>query len=111
MTDASARELIEIAVRGERDIREDELRQILLHDASVGFDPHARERVRGRLAETTWRGSVLKGSDTLPPDVVHYLWHVITRREWPVGTSLHDYIESLRAVVLDPSSGVLVFHY
>jgi hypothetical protein len=102
-------ELIESAFA--RPTQAAELQAIVRHVAAAGFSPAARERVRGRLAGTLWQGHRLRGSDMLSPDVVHYLWHVVHRREWPDGTSLADYVESLRAVILDPNSGILVGRY
>jgi hypothetical protein len=77
----------------------------------VGFDPTAQERVRGSLAGTEWRGVTLKGSDRLPPAERHYLRHVRKLQEWPVGTSLEEYIESVRRIVRDPRSGVFTSQY
>jgi hypothetical protein len=39
------------------------------------------------------------------------LKHVIKRQEWPIGTSLAAYFASLRAVILDPASGVFTSRY
>jgi hypothetical protein len=84
---------------------------ILSHVAQVGFDPTARERARGELAGIAWQGRVLRGADQIPPLERHYVKHVLMRREWPPGTSLADYVESLRAVILDPTSGVFACSY
>lgn len=92
-------------------ISEANLDLVLWHVAEVGFALHTRERVCGRLTGTVWEGRTLKGSDMLPPAEVHYLWHVVRRREWPEGTSLAEYIESLRTVVLDATSGIVLGHY
>jgi hypothetical protein len=111
VTDASIHDLLAAITRGEREVREDALRRILKHVANAGFDSNALERVRGRLAGISWQESVLTGADRLSPAVVHYLWHVIKRREWPTGTTLPEYLSGLREVVLDPSSGVVAFKY
>jgi hypothetical protein len=92
-------------------LSEAELEAVLQFVASAGFDPAARERLRGDLAGVTWRGVTLRGSDRLPPAERHYLKHVIKRQEWPIGTSLADYLASLRAVILDPMSGVFTSRY
>ena len=47
----------------------------------------------------------------MPPDVRHWLLHVVVRREWPDGTTLAAYVESLRAVILDPDSGIFINWY
>lgn len=103
--------LILEAAAGERKLTRAELRRVLEHVAQAGFDPNARERVRGRLAEREWQGTVLRGGDRLPPADVHYLRHVVAGREWPAGTTLVAYLGSIGAVVLDPRSGVLVCRY
>jgi hypothetical protein len=107
----SVQELIDVAMNSTRELRPNELQRVLEHIATVGFDPHALERVRGRLAGVHWQGIVLTGTDVLPPATVHYLWHVVIRREWPAGTTLEEYVDSLRDVVLDPASGVVAFKY
>jgi hypothetical protein len=107
---SEADRLIGAAAKG-ADLSTTELRLILEHVAQAGFDPHALEQVRGRLAGIVWRGRVLGGKDRLPPSEVKYLWHVLTRREWPPGTSLRDYTEGLRQLVLDASSGVFTNRY
>lgn len=72
-----------------------------------------RRRVsgQGRLAGIEWQGRMLTDRDRLPPTEVHDLWHVVTRREWPQGTSMQEYIGGIREVLLDPTSGVFVGRY
>lgn len=103
--------LILEAAEGRRPLTDAELRRILEHVAGAGFDPHARERVRGRLAGMTWRGAVLRGRDCLPPAEVKFLSHVVVDREWPDGTDLNVYVRSIRQIILDPSSGVFTSQY
>ena len=50
----------------------------------------------------------MSAQDRLPPAVVHYLAHVANFQEWPSGTSLEQYLESLRQVILDSTAGVLL---
>lgn len=47
----------------------------------------------------------------MPPDVVHYLRHAVKRQQWPPGTTLEEYVESLRALAHDPARGVVVSRY
>jgi hypothetical protein len=101
--------LIEAALS--RPLLPGELDVILTYVAGVGFSPYAQERARGRLAGMLWQGQSLRGGDMLSPEVVHFLWHVVRRREWPDGTSIVEYRNSLRAVILDPTSGVFVARY
>ena len=53
------------------------------------------ERGGGRLAGLVWNGRTLTGCDFLPPGEAHYLRHVIGRQEWPTGSTLNDYYQSL----------------
>ncbi|MBI4493018.1 MAG: hypothetical protein HY690_09515 [Chloroflexi bacterium] len=107
----SVDQLILEAATGARELSRAELRQVLEHVAQAGFDPDSREGVRGRLAGATWRGAVLRAQDRLPPAELKYLWHVRERQEWPVGTTLHEYIESIRRIIVDPTSGVFLDRY
>ncbi len=108
---AAADVLILAAATGARPLSDQELAVVLAHAAQAGFDPQARERARGELAGVTWRGQMLQGSSMLPPAERHYVKHVLVRQEWPEGTTLNDYVESIRAVILDPSSGVAIGRY
>ncbi len=88
-----------------------ELQLVLDQVAVAGFDPGARERARGSLAGLRWRGQVLRGADMLPPADAHYLRHAAIGQEWPAGTTLEGYVTSIRAVILDERSGVLISRY
>ena len=90
---------------------EEELGNIVTHVAEVGFDPIGRERAGGRLVGVFWRGRRLTASDLLLPAEVHFLRHPIAQAEWPSATSLERYLASLREVVEDPRSGLLVSRY
>ncbi len=104
----SVADLLREAATGARRLTPDELRRVLEHVAHAGFDPTPNARAGGRLAGMAWQGRVLKGSDRLPPAEVHYLRHVVARPEWPPGTTLGEYLDSIRAVILDAESGVLL---
>ncbi len=106
----AADRLLLAAAQGRR-LSPGELQLVLAHVAQAGFDPHARERAGGRLAGMSWQGRTLQGSDLLSPVEVHYLRHVVARQEWPAGTTLDDYLSSLRRVILDPRSGILISQY
>ncbi len=54
---------------------------------------------------------MLQGSSWLPPAERHSLKHVLVRHEWPDSTTLEDYLASIRAVILDPTSGVATRNY
>ncbi len=95
----------------ERDASEDEIRRIREYVAERGFDPDALERVRGRGAGIVWRGQTLRGRDQLPPAEAHYVRHVLAEQEWPLGTSLQEYLECVAQIVLDQGSGVFLSYY
>lgn len=103
--------LINVAATGTRRLTPDELRRVLEHVAQAGFDPDAQERAGGRLAGTMWRGRILRGSDPLSPSEAHYLRHVERGQEWPTGTTLQDYFQSIRDVVRDSYSGVITSQF
>jgi hypothetical protein len=88
-----------------------EVEVILKHVASAGFDPTARETGRRPLEGGIWQGQRLTTRSRLPPEVRHWLLHARVRQEWPNGTTQHQYVESLRRVLLDPDSGIFVNHY
>lgn len=103
--------LIHESAAGGHILTADELQQVLLHVAAAGFDPAAREAARGPLRGLIWDGQLLTASSRIPADVRHWLLHVHVNREWPDGTTLDGYIRSLRALVLDPESGVFINTY
>ncbi len=106
-----ANDLIRAVSASDRPVTETELNRILDHVARAGFDEHAREAARGPLRGQMWQGQPVIGNTRLPPTVRHWLLHVQVKREWPLGTSLAGYVDSLRQVVLDPDSGVFVNTY
>ena len=100
--------LIVEAATGARELTPDELRRVLEHVAGAGFTPAPDTRVGGRLAGIAWQGRTLRGSDRLTSAETHYLRHVVAQQEWPPGTTLDEYLTSIREVVLDATSGILV---
>lgn len=70
----------------------------------AGFDPGARERVRGDIRH------IFAERHVAPLDT-HFARHVQVRQEWPEGTTREQYIDNARALVRDPSSGVFVSRY
>ena len=53
----------------------------------------------------------MRTGDRLPPAEIHYLRHVVIQDEWPAGATLAGYVASIRAVIADPASGVLVSRF
>lgn len=87
-----------------------DLSAVTAHIAGVGFS-QSSTRAGGRLAGLAWKGSVLSGGDMLPNAEAHYLRHCIANNEWPVGTTLSDYLASLQSVVTNSSTRVFVSRY
>jgi hypothetical protein len=58
-----------------------ELAELAAYVAAAGFDPHARETVRGRPAGVMWRGQAVRTAERLPPEELKFLWHAIVQGE------------------------------
>jgi hypothetical protein len=89
-------------------LRPEELDRVVAHVASAGFRPCSRYPAGGRLEGVIWQGRPLGRTDTLTVAEAHYLRHVLVRQEWPVGTTLGQYLSSIRDRVVDPACGLLV---
>jgi hypothetical protein len=100
-------QLILDAAKGKRTLTSERLREIQEHVARAWYNLSQEQRVSRELSGIQWKGRFLQLGDTLPTDVVHYLKHVVARREWPLGTGFDEYRESLRNVIRDPESGLL----
>ncbi|MCX6023511.1 MAG: hypothetical protein NTZ05_17620 [Chloroflexi bacterium] len=106
----SAADRLIIAAAGGRTLDTAELRFVREHVAQAGFSPGQTARASG-LSGMVWQGRVLRGGDRITAADYHYLDHVVKREEWPLGTSLDDYVHSIRTTVSDPNSGVAVSYY
>ncbi len=106
------RSIIEAAGRG-WSISEEELDLIVRHVARRGFPPEENARVRLWMDGKRWGGRTLRSGvgNRTTQLAAHYLKHVERDREWPDGTSPAEYVESIRRVVLDPTSGVALNEY
>lgn len=107
----NADELIKVAGLGLRELTPAELKRVVEQAARAGFDPEGKERAGGRVAGLVWKGKMLKGSDMLPPGEAHYLRHVVDQKEWPEGTTLEEYYQSLEEVIRDDNSGILISRF
>jgi hypothetical protein len=58
-----------------------------------------------------WAGRIVHSNDRLSVDVVHYLRHVVARREWSRDTTFTAYLRSLRATIEDESTGIYLSRY
>ena len=72
------------------------------------FHPTVMEKAGGRLTGLDWNGNLITGKTRLPSDVVHYLRH---KNEWPVGTTLDEYISSIKQVLSDHKTKIFVSRY
>ncbi len=99
--------LIQSTLREER-ASDEAVQQLRAHVASTGFDLASHTRVGRRAANARWQGRILTGAEQLPSADAHYLRHVVAGGEWPSGTTLSDYVDDLRAAILNPDGGILV---
>jgi hypothetical protein len=102
--------IVDAATTG-RALTPDELRAMLDHVARAGFTPATTSRVGSLGAGTSWRGRTLRPGDRLLPVEAHYVRHVLGQQEWPPGTTLAQYVQSITAVILDSRSGILTCRY
>ena len=105
--------LIVEAATGVRRLTGRELQLIRRHVADAGFDPMTTLPADARVVGLTPLGGLapLQLGDPVPAAELHYLRHVVSQQEWPVGTSRADYIRSARDLALDSRTGVLISEY
>lgn len=102
--------IIDIA-KTTRNATDDELAEIAAHVASRGFDPGATTKLGKRGAGVFWQGHTYRSNERVPNDVAHYLRHVVATPEWPVGTTLAQYIGSLQQAAGDPDVSIHLSRY
>lgn len=100
--------LIDDLIATDRDATDDEIVLIRQVVSSAGFDPNAISRVRGPLVGVTFERRVLARGDTLPNDAWHYAKHVVGGREWPAGTTISQYVSSLRQAIIAAANPILL---
>jgi hypothetical protein len=75
----------------------------------AGFPTDEPQHVPGRIVGmTNLSREIIQNGDLLPASEVHYLDHVLKKREFPDGTSLEEYLEFASQVINDPDSGILI---
>lgn len=84
----------------------EEVEIVRQHIATAGFDPAALDRIDRRVEALGYPIGSLCSTEEL-----HYLRHVVAQQEWPAGTTQAEYVQSLRELVLDPNSRLLVSQY
>lgn len=107
----SADDLIRVVGVGLRELTPQELNKVIEHVANIGFNPNALEKCGSRIGGLVWNGQVLKSTDKLPTGVVHYLRHVVAQSEWSQGTLLDDYYKSLKNIILDKETKIVISRY
>ncbi|MEZ0396822.1 MAG: phage minor head protein [Anaerolineales bacterium] len=107
----SVSDLIRIAGLGLRELNDDELQRIVEKITKAGFNREHSSLVKPEMAGIFWGGKYLKVGERLPTDEWHFVKHVLVRQEWPEGTSLTGYLDSLRAVIRNPESGIMISKY
>lgn len=91
---------------GMRQLSEKDLRLIARHVARKYFARSKFLFVRNYARNKRWGGRIVRRNDRIESAADHYLKHVETNQEWPVGTTPAEYVQSLRDVILDPDSGI-----
>lgn len=111
-----SRQMLELA-EGQRRLTDAEIAGLAQHIAAVGFDPNAKERLRGRGAVrhdgtlVIWSGVLMTGNTLVSPELAHFLRHVEARPEWPRGTTPATYVQSIKAMVIDPTTAIFSSRY
>jgi len=107
----SVSDLIRVGGLGLRELSNDELQKIVEKVANSGFNRENTSLVKPEMAGLVWKGKPLKIGERLPADEWHFVKHVLARQEWPEGTSLDEYLESLRTVIRSPENGIMISKY
>lgn len=107
----SVDDLIRISGLGLHELTSGEMERVVQHVANAGFSSTEKMQVRTPIRGQYWNGKRLEIGDMIPTEVGHYLKHVIVSQEWPEGTTLEDYKQSLQEVILDPDSDIFVSKY
>jgi len=92
-----------------REIADEELRRLRKYLVSWTLDRPLRIVADSETWGYPWPGPddpPILPADQLDQREAKYLKHVVHRGEWPVGTSIDEYMATLRHVVLDENGGV-----
>jgi len=107
----NAEELIKFASLDLRPLTNKEIGKVTSFVAERGFNDNLLEKAGGRLTGLEWEGNTIRGSNMMGTGVVHYLRHVIAGNEWPAGTTLEEYYDSISQVVQDKQTKVFISRY
>lgn len=77
--------------------------------ADRGYGPSSMKRADAVVRHAaSLGGRTLRGREQLPAAERDYLKHAVGLQEWPSGISPRQYVESLRAAVLDVDGGIFL---
>jgi hypothetical protein len=107
----NAEELIKFASLDLRPLTRVEIGKITNLVAERGFNDNLLEKAGGRLTGLEWQGNTIKGSDMMGSGIVHYLRHVVAGNEWPAGTTIDQYYDSISQVIKDNQTKIFVSRY
>jgi len=86
-----------------------DLEIIRRHVSAAGFNPLATFPADRRVAGLRRaNGQVIQRGDPIPTAELHYLRHVVDQQEWPMGTTLAQYEQSLSDLALGLRVGILL---
>lgn len=100
------KELIIEIIESGREATDDEIQRIREHVAGVGFEPGGWTKAGIHIHGLLWNGQIIHSNDRMSNLIAHFLRHTVAQQEWPTGTTLDEYIASLRRAVEDPEGGI-----
>lgn len=103
-------DIVKRALAGEK-ISRSELRRLASGIAESGFDERFQQKVKLKdgIVGLTHNGETVQRGERLSPGAVHFLKHVVAQQEWPAGTTEEGYYESIRKVITDRNSGIILY--
>jgi hypothetical protein len=104
----SADDLIRVAGLGFRELSPSELNKVVEKVGLLGLNQDPIKKIDHSIAGLMWNGKILQKGDMISPEEAHYLKHVVVNGEWPIGTTLSEYSNSLRETILNPNSSIFI---
>lgn len=104
----SADDLIRVAGLGLRELTPRELNKVVEKVGLLGLSQDPIQKVDQSIAGLMWNGKMLQKGDMISPEDAHYLKHVVVNGEWPMGTTLREYSNSLREIIQNPKSSIFI---
>ena len=107
----NADELIKFASLDLRPLTSVEIGKISNHVARAGFPKNLYQRVTAQFTGIKLNGKPLNKGESISVGEAHYVKHVILQKEWPIGTSISQYLASLAEVISDLKSSIFISRY